>query len=533
MDTIFAYLADQPVLLLFLLIGVGMIFGHFKIKGVSLGAAAVLFVAIIVSASAQMYGHDALVHPIIGTLGLAIFAFAIGINSGASFFKNLKSALAPIVAMVALYGVAATAAYFVGVKIFGMDIALVAGTFAGATTNTPALAAAGESSGDAATATVGYSIAYIFGVIGMMIFAAIAVHVGKKDTDKPAPVTHRNVRVDRDDHLTLGELLSMMKRPVSVTRIRRGETGPIWIPADTDVLEKDDLLTITGDEEQLASMVALVGHSSSHSLRSDRSYLDFRRITVSKSAIAGMKISELNEVLKEKFGGTCVRVRRGDSDLLAVPDFMIEMGDRIRVVAPTHSMKAISKFLGDSVKGLTDINPVALGLGMMLGIIIGELPILTPTGEYFSIGSAAGTLIVGLIFGRLGKIGPISTSLPNSSASVLAELGLLLFLAQAGTNAGVQISEAFSGGTWVQILLLGMLITLIMAAGLFIVMRYVFKMGGTKVSGLLGGAQTQPAVLAFANARTGTDPRVALGYALVYPVAMIGKILVAQILGSF
>ena len=169
---------------------------------------------------------------------------------------------------------------------------------------------------------------------------------------------------------------------------------------------------------------------------------------------------------------------------------------------------------------------------MALGILIGEIPIFTPTGAYFSIGSAAGTLIVGLIFGRLGRIGPFVTAMPFTAGQVLAEFGLLVFLAQAGANAGGQIEKAFTSGTWLQILLLGIIMTSIMAVGLYVVMRWIFKMGGTKLSGLLAGAQTQPAVLAFANSRTNMDPRVSLGYALVYPVAMIGKILVAQIMGG-
>ena len=169
---------------------------------------------------------------------------------------------------------------------------------------------------------------------------------------------------------------------------------------------------------------------------------------------------------------------------------------------------------------------------MALGIAIGELPILTPSGEYFSIGSAAGTLIVGLIFGRLGRIGPVATALPFTTCQVMAELGLLIFLAQAGAKAGGQILEAFTSGAWISIFTLGFIMTSIMAIGLYCTMRWVFKMGGTKLAGLLGGAQTQPAVLAFANGRTNADPRVALGYALVYPVAMVSKIIVATILGG-
>ena len=142
MEILFTKLADQPVLFLFLLIGIGMAFGHVKIKGIGLGAAAVLFFAIILSAWAETYGIHLRVTRELGTLGLALFAFAIGMNSGASFFHNLKSAVGPILTMVALYAIAAATGEFIG-RMWGMDPALIAGTFAGAVTNTPALAAAG------------------------------------------------------------------------------------------------------------------------------------------------------------------------------------------------------------------------------------------------------------------------------------------------------------------------------------------------------------------------------------------------------
>ncbi|MDP9806842.1 putative transport protein [Trueperella bonasi] len=532
MIAVFEFLASQPVLLAFFLVGFGMVFGHIKVKGISLGAAAVLFVAIAVSAWGASLGVDVLVPHEIGTLGLALFAFTIGNNSGPSFFENVRKAVGPMVALVLLYGVVAGIGYVVGRFVFDMDIALIAGTFAGSVTNTPALSAAGEAAGDAATATVGYSIAYLFGVIGMLAAAYIALRKAHEDTDKPEPVTHVTLRVDRDDQPRIGEIVGLLKKPVEISRMRRGETGPIWIPTRNDVLEKDDLLTVVGTVTELGQLEELVGHRSSHSLRSDRRFLDFRRITVSEPKLAGMTIAELDEVLTEKFGATASRVRRGDSDLLAIPDFMIEMGDRVRVIGPTSNMKAISKFFGDSSKGLTDINPVALGLGIALGMAIGTVKIPLPGGSAMAIGAAAGALIVGLILGRLGRIGGQVTALPNTTGTVLAEIGLLLFLAQAGTNAGAQILAAFSSGAWIEILLLGVVMTSALAIGLFLVMRGLFKIGATQFSGLLAGAQTQPAVLAFANSRTNSDPRVALGYALVYPVAMIGKILVATILGS-
>ena len=529
MEILFTKLADQPVLFLFLLIGIGMAFGHVKIKGIGLGAAAVLFFAIVLSAWAETYGIHLRVTRELGTLGLALFTFAIGMNSGASFFHNLKSAVGPILTMVALYAIAAATGEFIG-RMWGMDSALIAGTFAGSVTNTPALSAAGQASGKLDLATVGYSIAYLFGVIGMLIASAAALSYGKRDKDAPSPLANRTIRVERDDHPFVGDIYEKLGEKVSFSRLRRGETGPITRPQMSDTLDPGDLVTVVGPRELVARAATELGHASSHSLMQDRSYLDFRRMTISNPKVAGRTVASLG--LAKEFSATISRVRRGDVDMVAEPGLVLQEGDRVRVVAPTSKMAEITKFFGDSSHGLTDLNPVALGLGMAIGIAIGELPILTPSGEYFSIGSAAGTLIIGLVFGRIGRIGPIATALPFTTCQVIAELGLLIFLAQAGAKAGGQILNAFTSGAWVNIFILGAVMTSTMAIGLYVTMRWVFKMGGTKLAGLLGGAQTQPAVLAFANGRTNSDPRVALGYALVYPVAMVGKIVVAQVLGG-
>lgn len=529
MKAVFDILAEQPVLFLFLLIGFGMAFGHVKIKGVSLGAAAVLFLAIGLSAWAKTYGVTLEVTKQLGTLGLTLFTFAIGINSGASFFHNIKKAVGPILTMVALYVVAATVGLFVGQSL-GMEIPQIAGTFAGAVTNTPALAAAGDASGKLEEATVGYSIAYLFGVIGMMAASAAALAYGKHDKDAPSPLANRTIRVEREDHPCIGDIHEKLGSKVTFSRLRRGETGPISRPSMSDTLDPGDLVTVVGPRELVARAATELGHASSHSLMQDRTYLDFRRMTISDPKIAGRSVSDLE--MSKRFSATISRVRRGDVDMVAEPDLVLQQGDRVRVVAPTSKMAEITKFFGDSARGLSDLNPVALGLGMAIGIAIGELPILTPTGDYFTIGSAAGTLIVGLIFGRIGRIGKVVTALPFTACQVLAEIGLLVFLAQAGAKAGGQIMVAFTSGTWMKIFILGVLMTSIMAIGLYVTMRWIFRMGGTQLSGLLGGAQTQPAVLAFANSRTNADPRVSLGYALVYPVAMIGKIFVAQILGG-
>lgn len=528
MNTVFSVLADLPLIFLFLVISAGMAFGHLKVKGISLGAAAVLFTSIALTAWALANGHELHVPHEVGSMGLALFAFAIGITSGPSFFHVMRTSANVVGAMVAVLLAGAGVTVLLG-RGFGMEPALIAGTFAGALTNTPALAAAGAASGDPATATVGYSIAYIFGVLGMIGCAMAALSYRKTDTDAPSPIINRTIRVERDDNLSLAEIHATLGEKVQFSRLRRGEDGPITHPRSSDRIYRDDLITVVGPEADVRRAVDYLGHISSHSLLADRRYLDFRRVTLSNPKLAGRTIAELG--LEETYGATISRVRRGDVDMVGEPGTVLVLGDRVRVVAPTAKMEAISKYFGDSSRGLSDINPVALGAGMALGLFLGQIQIPVG-GQSFAIGSAAGTLIVGLLMGRIGRLGSANITLPNTACAVLQELGLLIFLAYAGANAGSQIANAFSSGAWIQIFIVGAATTATVGLGLYLTMRYLIRMGGTRLSGLLGGAQTQPAVLAFANGRTNADPRVALGYAMVYPVAMITKILIAQVLGG-
>lgn len=529
------HLAENPVLVLFLLIGLGMLVGHVKVRGVSLGAAAVLFAGIALAAWGASEGVVIEIPRPVGTLGLAIFTFAIGIQSGPNFFHVIRTAVGPLALMLGVLAVAALTGVGVG-RALGMEPALIAGTFAGAITNTPALAAAGNAATaagnpeGAAIATVGYAVAYLYGVIGMLFFCLLALRYRRSDRDAPSPLINRTVRVERSDAPSLGDIAERVSGEMKFSRLRRGETGPITRPALSDKIYQDDLITVVGTKDAVNQVIHEIGHSSSHSLIEDRRYLDFRRITVSDPKLAGRTVSDL--AVDRRFGATISRVRRGDVDMVGTPDLVLQQGDRVRVVAPTSRMAEISTFFGDSARGLSSINPAALGLGMALGVIIGESTIPMPSGSGFSIGTAAGTLLVGLVFGKIGRIKSFVTAMPFTATSVLSEFGLLVFLAQAGTRAGGQIAGAFSGGDWWKILVTGFVITTIVGLGLYVTMRWVVRMGGTRLSGLLGGVQTQPAVLAFANERTGADPRVALGYAMVYPVAMIVKIFMAQILGG-
>jgi putative transport protein len=207
------------------------------------------------------------------------------------------------------------------------------------------------------------------------------------------------------------------------------------------------------------------------------------------------------------------------------------MGDRLRVTAPVARMRQVSSYLGDSERGLSDINPIGFALGLALGVGLGLIHLPFPGGG-FSLGAAAGTLLVGLVFGRLVRIGPVVVSMGHSAASTLSNFGMLTFLAYAGSRAGEKFVASVTSDIGWKALLLGAVITTLAAAVVTWAGLVLLRTNSRQVAGMLAGANTQPAVLAFANERTGFDVRVGLGYALVYPAAMIAKILLAQILAG-
>jgi putative transport protein len=525
---VLSFLARQPILLLFVVVGLGSAVGRLKVKGVGLGAAGVLFLSIALSAWAAHYGINMQITEALGTLGLTLFTFTVGIVSGATFFASLRRNLGPILSMVGVVIIGALVAVGLG-HVLKLDAPTVAGAFAGALTNTPALAAAQQAAGNPTTPTVGYAVTYLFGVVGMLATVQMALRNRAQDADTPPPLVNRTIRVEVDSAPSLRELEELHGQRITFSRVRHGEASPILTADDRDTLLVDDLVLVVGPANEVEAVTRELGHASSHHLDLDRAYLDMRRVTVSAPRVAGKTIGELG--LAQRFGATASRVRRGDVDVVASDDVMLQLGDRVRVIAPRDRMPEVSEYFGDSARGLSDITPIVLGVGMTLGILLGVVAFPVP-GRVFSIGSAAGTLVLGLILGRIGRVGSVVTAMPFTAAQAISELGLLIFLAQAGSRAGSQIGVAFASGEWLRIFVLGVVVTTVVAVGMYQVMRRVFHMGATQLSGVIGGTQTQPAVLAFANGRTGHDSRVALGYALVYPAAMIVKIVLGQILGG-
>ena len=528
MRPVFQLLADEPLLLLAVLLALGAAIGQVKVKDVHLGPAAVLFVALGISAWAASFDVELQVPEIIGLFGLILFTYTVGVVSGTHFFSSLRSGWPTMLVVAAALSLVGVLAVGLG-RALGIAPGTVAGAYAGALTNTPALAAASARAGDPALPTVGYSITYLGGVIVMLVVAAWALRRPGAEVRREE-IRHVTARVDVDEPLTVAALALEYRRQISVSRLKReDEPGPVTVPASSEPITRGDLLTIVGPPDLLDAVARRLGHVSSHDIVADRRDLDFRRITLSSKRLAGHTIAELE--LEARFGAIVSRVRRGDLDLVAHDTFVLAMGDRVRVISPTGRMGEVSAYLGDSDRGMSDINVGGLALGLAAGMALGLVHLPIPGGG-LTIGPAMGTLVVGLVFGRLGRAGPVVTSMSHGAAQSLSALGMVTFLAYAGVGAGGTITEALTSDSGWRVAVLGLVLTSAVAGLLVLGVRVLRRMQWIETAGALGGAQTQPAILAFVNERTGHDTRVGVAYALVYPVAMITKIVIAQVLAG-
>jgi putative transport protein len=288
-----------------------------------------------------------------------------------------------------------------------------------------------------------------------------------------------------------------------------------------------DLVSIVGDEAEVDKAVAALGELAGDPLEMDRHSLDFRRIFVSNRQVAGKSLRSLN--LLERYGAIVTRVRRGDIDMLPNGNTVLELGDRVRVVTQPERMGAVSAYFGDSYRSLAEIDVVSLGIGIALGLLLGMVPVPLPGGVTFRLGFAGGPLIVALILGWRERTGPIVWSLPYSANLTLRQFGLTLFLAGVGTRSGYSFVSTFAQGGGLAIFIAGALITCLAALTMLVVGHKLLKIPMGLLIGMLAGLQTQPAVLGFASEQAGNDlPNV--GYATVYPIATIGKILAVQII---
>lgn len=537
-------LAQYPILTLFLAIGLGYVVGETSVFGFRFGVAGVLFVGLAIGAI-----HPSVALPeVIPTLGLIIFVYTIGIQSGPALAESFRRR-GYRDAMLAVSAVAFGAALTVAVSFaFSIPAPRAAGLFCGSMTSTPALAAAREQLSEVALHSgqspdqareiagqpvVSYSIAYPFGVIGVIFCFQLLGRFWRGESSAPEMVPEILVRdfAVRNPGVagrTIGDVLRVHKDyGFVVSRIQHD--GKVDIATSSTRLEYGDILAVVGDEDALERAAQIFGEAVPAHIEHDHSQLDVRRVLVSSRDVVGKRIRDLD--LQNRLHATITRLRRGDVDIAPAPDARLEYGDQVRVLCDHHRIPEISKFFGDSVRGMVETDFGSVAIGMVLGVLIGMAPLPLPGGGVFRLGLAGGPLLTALVLGKIERTGRITWAMPISANLTLRQIGLLLFLAGVGTRAGYEFVDTMRHNG-VQLLLAGAIVTAGVTLATMIVGYKVFRIPFDALMGVVSGVQTQSACLAWATSRTRSDAPN-LTYAVTYPVATVVKIIIVQLMVSW
>ena len=537
----------QTVVILSIIIAFGLAIGKVKIMGISLGIAFVFFVGIFA-------GHlglsiDPTVLDYAETFGLAMFVYCLGLHVGPNFFGSLRHegmsqnmwSLAVIV-----FG---TLFSLLLIPLTGINLPDMLGLLCGATTNTPALGAAtqalshlGMSSGTVALAT---AVTYPLGVLGVII----AMMLLRKLFVKPADLEVKTA--ESNDHTYIAEfkvvnpatsgksiasVSDMTHLKFIISRIWRG--NEVIVPnAETTLMVDDDLLVITTKEDE-GAMEILFGKKINKDWNEEAidwnaidTQVESRVLVLTRTELNGKRLGELH--LRKSYGVNVSRVLRGDMKLLATSDLRLQYGDRVTVVGQHEAVNHVESYFGNSVKTLNEPNIGSILFGIFLGLAIGTIPISIPGMESsVRLGIAGGPIIMGIIVGALGPKMHFISYTTQSASLMLRKLGLSLYLACLGLDAGKDFFDTVmrpQGLLWIGI---GALITIIpvLIVGLIALKTKKFDFG--TICGILCGSMANPMALGYANDTIKGDT-ASISYASVYPLGMFLRVIIVQILVMF
>jgi putative transport protein len=520
LETVRNLLEHSPLLALFAAIGIGYAVGRVSIAGFSLDMGAVLFAGLALGAIAPASAPPALV----GSIGLVMFLYGIGIQYGRQFFAGLRGAGLKWNALGAVSVVGSLGIALAGGAAFGVKPAHTLGMFAGALTSTPTLQAAIDAVGDRSPA-IGYSLAYPFGVI-VPILCIFAIARIVRVRVAPPPVPPAPVEVELAESFpgtTVAEVMAGLPAGVRLVAVRQGRENKL--PDPQLRLGAGDHVLLFGPSAAVDQARQQLGRAGTGRLASDRGTLDIARFFVSRAALTGVPIGQLK--FPDGVDATVVEVRRGDTVLVAEPDLVLEYGDRAAVIAARAVLPALRNYFGDSIKSTTEVSYVSVGLGMSLGVLLGLVQVPIPGLGQISMGLAGGPLVAALVLGKLGRTGPLVWHLPLPANLTLRTFGLTMFLAAVGLGSGAPFVQTLAdeGLAFVAVSVAIVLGAMLVA---FLVGQYLLLMDTDDLLGTVSGVTGNPAILVYANKTVSSD-RIDAAYATIFPSMTILKIICAQV----
>lgn len=528
---------NNQLLVLLAIMFLGYLIGHIKVRGISLGNSACLFVAIL----AGLLGAE--LPSILISIGIIFFIYPIGLQAGPQFFRlfhkrGLKFAILALVTIV----LGASVALLLSIPL-KIDIAGAVGVFAGAMTSTPALASAINAietylPGESGHTSLGYAIAYPFGLISEMLFVQMVPKIFSKkiQADKEKEERERELRgfKSRSYRLTninlVGKTIEALDihniARVNLTRFKRGESSYLCTPETK--FELGDIVVAVGQPEELEKFQLLFGEDLGAEIPPP-GFIEIKDIFVSSSKLEGRLVRDLR--LPETYGITITRLYRGEVEITPTGRVALEIGDLIKIVGKRENVDRFTKMAGSERKRIDDTNILILTLGMFVGAAIGEIP-FTIGSLSFKLGVAGGPLFVALLLGHFGRIGKWSVRIPNATKVFLRDLGLVLFLVGIGVKTGHELLSTIGTSHVLKFIVLGGCVSLVSMFGAFFLIHNVLKVPLSASLGALCGAKTSSPSLGVLI-KTIEDDSPAIAYAAVYPVAIITLTLIGQLMVWF
>src|SRR5690554_6079267 len=531
-------LLAQEMVVLFAILVIGSWLGQLSLRGITLGTAGVLFVALT-------FGHFGLTVPAaVMDLGLVLFVYAVGLQAGPRFFRTFRRhgfqyiLIALIVAGVGILAAVAVSYYL------DIPYTLASGLYTGALTCTPCLAGAidtvlrtGGSVSDTATVSVGYGVAYPYSMITVVLLIQFMPRLLRRSVaseeerwnsarqiEEPAletrqfRITNPNVEGRR-----VSEINPHRMSLANISRIKRDDR--VFAATPDVTLRKGDVVMAVGSSEELEKMRFLLGEETNEPMDVNTNVVSVD-VEVTEETLTNKKLAQMR--VWEQYNVVITRIRRQGLEIAPTGDVSLEMGDNIRVVGDQNAVEAFQRLVHGSARKAAETNMVPFLVGLLLGIVVGAIPLNLPNGLQVRLGAAGGAFLVSLLVGHFGGIGPLRLYVPPAAKNLLRELGLMLFLAGAGVNAGAEFI-AILQQEGIVLLVAGAVITTLSALAGLLVMHFFYRMNMLAIMGALCACMTNPPGLGAANNQTETDLPT-LSYASVYPVALIFKIVLAQLL---
>lgn len=539
--------ALQAVVVLSLISAIGLGLGKVRFWGISLGVTFVFFAGILaghlgLSIDPQMLNYAE-------SFGLVIFVYALGLQVGPGFFSSFRQGgvrLNMLALGVVLIG---TLMAVLGSFLTGISLPDMVGILCGATTNTPALGAAQQTlkqlGMETSTPALGCAVTYPLGVVGVIL--AILVLRKSMVTDKDLEVQEKEgenktyigafqVHNPGIFNKSVKEIADLSYAKFVISRLWRD--GKVTIPTSDKIVKEGDRLLVITSEKDAAAMTVLFGeqeHTDWNKEDIDWDAIDSKlisqRIVVTRPELNGKKLGALH--LRNHYGINITRVYRSGVQLLATAGLTLQLGDRLTIVGEAAAVHNVEKVLGNAIKSLKEPNLVAVFIGIILGLILGSIPISFPgISQPVKLGLAGGPIVVGILMGTFGPRLHMVTYTTRSANLMLRALGLSLYLACLGLDAGAHFFETVfrpEGLLWIGV---GFVLTLVPVLIMGVVAFKWMKVDFGSVTGMLCGSMANPMALNYANDTIpGDNPSVS--YATVYPLCMFIRVIIAQVLLMF